>query len=50
MPATYEPEIAANLYAELAEALRLRPDMAAVYNAFNHTFQRLLYQRQTHRA
>jgi Superfamily I DNA and RNA helicases and helicase subunits len=45
MPTTYEPEIAANLYAELAEALRLRPDMAAVYNAFNHTFQRLLYQK-----
>lgn len=40
-----EPEVAANLFGELADALRLRPDLTAVYDAFDAIFRRCLYRK-----
>ncbi|MCM1078706.1 MAG: AAA domain-containing protein [Bacteroidales bacterium] len=46
---TREPEMADHLFAELGNALKLRPDFRAAYNAFDHIF-RIFLDRNTRTA
>ena len=39
---TYTPETAADFFAELSAAMRLLPDIAGVYSAFNRVFRKCI--------